>query len=249
MALDPIRKVRPYVEKSASSTRAADEQLAEIPPDDLLPPLRSRFTDATAKVSALNSTMDTVARATRILPSVLGANGPRRYLVLVQNNSEPRALGGLAGSVIELRANRGRVELVGQVSGGSFGDFGKPVLKLSKGERALYGTQLGRFMQNVTGTPDFPRSTEFAAEMWARKKRESVDGVAAIDPAALSALLRATGPVQLKSGRTLNEANAAETLLQRRVHRLAHQRAAGRVLRQGRLGHLRPVHRQETSRR
>jgi len=37
--------------------------------------------------------------------------------------------------------------------------------------------------------------------------------VAAIDPPALSALLRATGPVQLKSGRKLSEANAAETLL------------------------------------
>ena len=83
--------------------------------------------------------MDTVARATRILPSVLGADGPRRYLVLVQNNSEPRSLGGLAGSVIELRANRGRIELVGQETGGSFGDFGKSVLPLSKGERALYG--------------------------------------------------------------------------------------------------------------
>ena len=213
LALAPIRKVRPYVEQSARSTRAADERLAGIPPDDLLSPVRSRFTDATAKVSALNSMMDTVARATRILPTVLGSNGPRRYLVLVQNNSEPRSLGGIAGSVIELRANRGRVELVGQTSGSSFGDFGKPVLKLSKGERALYGTQLARFMQNVTGTPDFPRTTEFAAEMWKRKEKESVDGVAAIDPTALAAMLRATGPVQLKSGQKLTEANAAEIFL------------------------------------
>ena len=118
VALKPIRKVQPYVQKSASSTRAADERMAEISPDDLVAPLRSRYVDATSKVSALNSTMDTVDRATRILPSVLGADGPRRYLVLVQNNSEPRSLGGLAGSVIELRANRGRVELVGQATGG-----------------------------------------------------------------------------------------------------------------------------------
>ena len=76
VALEPIRKVQPYVQKSASSTRAADERLAGISPDDLVSPLRSRYVDATAKVSALNSTMDTVARATRILPSVLGAGRP-----------------------------------------------------------------------------------------------------------------------------------------------------------------------------
>ena len=35
---------------------------------------------------------------------------------------------------------------------------------LSTGERALYGTQLGRFMQNVTGTPDFPRAAQLASE-------------------------------------------------------------------------------------
>ena len=177
--------------------------------------------DATSKVSALNSTMDTVDRATRLLPSVLGADGPRRYLVLVQNNSEPRSLGGLAGSVIELRANRGRVELVGQETGGSFGDFGKPVLPLSKGERALYGTRLGRYMQNVTGTPDFPRSAELATEMWARKNKQRVDGVAAIDPSALSTLLRATGPVRLPSGQRLDSNQRRQGAAQRRLLRLS----------------------------
>jgi len=213
VALEPIRKVRPYVQRSAASTATADDRLAGIHPDDLLPPLRSRFVDAAAKVAALRATMDAAARATRVLPSVLGADGPRSYLLLVQNNSEPRALGGIAGSVIELRASHGRIELLRQVSGESFGDFGKPVLKLSKGERALYGTQLGRFMQNVTGTPDFPRTTELATEMWTREHGKRVDGVASIDPAALSALLRATGPVQMKSGQRLTEANAAQVFL------------------------------------
>ena len=49
VALEPIRKVQPYVQKSASSTRAADERLAEISPDDLVSPLRSRYVDATSQ--------------------------------------------------------------------------------------------------------------------------------------------------------------------------------------------------------
>ena len=128
----------------------------QISPDDLVGPLRRPYVDFTEKVSALDSALGTAARATRILPTVLGGREPRRYLLLVQNNAEPRALGGLVGSVIELRAQRGRVKLVGQRSGGSFGDFGQPVKKLSTAEKALYGTQLGRFIQNVTGNPGLP---------------------------------------------------------------------------------------------
>ena len=71
-------------------------------------------------------------------------------------------------------------------------------------------------MQNVTGTPDFPRSAELATEMWARKNKERVDGVAAIDPSALSTLLRATGPVRLASGQRLDSNQRRQGAAQRR---------------------------------
>lgn len=213
IALEPLRKARPYVVTSARATHAARVRLDQVPRAHLVGPLRTRFVNAADQVDSLDSMLDTAARAARILPGVLGAQGPRRYLLLVQNNAEPRALGGITGSIIELHTDRGRVELVGQRPAASFGDFGRPVTSLTPGEGHLYGTQLGRFVQNVTGTPDFPRAAQLAQIMWTRKTGQHVDGVAAMDPVALAALLKASGPITLPGGPTLNAGNATEVLL------------------------------------
>ncbi len=58
--------------------------------------------DRLAKVSL---TTATAARAVRLLPPMLGADGPREYLLLVQNNAEQRATGGIPGSVVQLLLN------------------------------------------------------------------------------------------------------------------------------------------------
>jgi hypothetical protein len=213
VALAPIRKSRPYLQAAAGSARTADERLDRVDPEGLLPLLQPRFEEAGESVDALNRLVSVAADVSRILPSVLGAEGPRRYLVLVQNNAEPRALGGITGSVLELRASGGRVQLVGSRPGSSFGDLGRPILPLSPGERALDGPALGRYMLNVTATPDFPRATQLASAMWTRETGDRVDGAVAIDPVTLSERLRVTGPVEVPRGRTLDADNASEFLL------------------------------------
>lgn len=214
-ALAPLRAAGPHLESAARTTEAARTRIDEVAVEDLATPLRDRYADVAAKVESLSVTMDVAAGTTRILPGLLGGDGPRRYLVLLQNNSEPRSLGGIAGSVIELRADKGRIKLVGQRTGGSFGRVEEPVLKLTPAEIDLYGTQLGTFMQNVTGTPDFTRTAELARAHWKRVANRPVDGVAALDPVALDALLAATGPVTLPDGSRLRSGEAAELLLNR----------------------------------
>jgi Protein of unknown function (DUF4012) len=72
-------------------------------------------------------TTATAARAVRLLPPMLGANGPREYLLLVQNNAEQRATGGIPGSVALLRAVDGAVT-VGAHRGARIGHVGKRTL-------------------------------------------------------------------------------------------------------------------------
>ena len=65
--------------------------------------------------------------------------------------SRPRALARwffpspaiITGSVIQLRADKGRVKLVGNRPGGSFGEFCRPVVKFSPEELSLYGPRWG----------------------------------------------------------------------------------------------------------
>lgn len=156
---------------------------------------------------------DRASRAVRLLPPMLGADGPRSYLVLFQNNAELRSTGGIPGSFAVLRADRGRIVLGRQGDARSIGYFARPPLKLTADERALFGLNLGRYPQDVNFTPDFPRSAEIIRAMWNARHGLQVDGVVSTDPVALSHLLEGTGPVPLPEGGELTAANAVRTLL------------------------------------
>lgn len=43
------------------------------------------------------------------MPSMLGADGPRRYVAVFENTAEARGTGGLPGAFAVLRAERGRL--------------------------------------------------------------------------------------------------------------------------------------------
>src|SRR6478752_6272351 len=64
--------------------------------------LRTLFAEATPAV-------DAVGNSARLLPAMLGADGPRSYLLVAQNPAELRATGGLIGSVALIRADHGAV--------------------------------------------------------------------------------------------------------------------------------------------
>lgn len=211
--LDPIIAVAPQVVAADEALQRARDTLGALDTTVLADRLRGPVEDLTAQVDDLASLTATASRAVQLLPPMLGAEEPRDYLLLVQNNAEPRATGGIPGSVVHLRAGEGAVELIEQRSASSMGDFGDPVLELGHAEEGLYGTQLGRYMQDVTFTPDFPRSAQLAREMWRRETGLEVDGVLSIDPVALQHLLGATGPVTLPAGQVLTGDDAAQSLL------------------------------------
>lgn len=211
--LAPIRQATPHVAAIHEVVADADAHLADIDVAGLVGPLRGPVGDLVDTVDQLAYVTGAVATAGELMPSMLGADGPRHYLLLEQNNAEPRALGGYAGAVVLLRADDGRIELVQQRTGGSFGELARPALELTPAERALYGTQLARFMGNVTATPDFPRAARLAREIWRRDTGRTVDGVASIDPYTLQQVLAATGPVTMPDGREVGGDNAVQVLL------------------------------------
>ncbi|UNX55366.1 DUF4012 domain-containing protein [Georgenia sp. TF02-10] len=209
----PLAEAAPQVATADDALQAARADLAAVDPATLLPQLRAPLGQLTDQVADLGGMTGTASRAARLLPTMLGTDGPRDYLVLVQNNSEPRALGGLPGAVVLLRADDGRIEFVEQRSAASLNRFPTPVVELTDGERGLYGTQLGRYPGNVTATPDFPRAAQIIREMWRQRTGAEVDGVLSLDPVALQGLLAATGPVTLPTGAQLTGDNAAQVLL------------------------------------
>jgi hypothetical protein len=211
--LKPLVKAEPKVVAANAEVLAAAKRLGAINPKPLLAAVAAPLADLRTQVGKVALTTATAARAVRLLPPMLGAVGPREYLLLVQNNAEQRATGGIPGSVILLRAVDGAVKVVEQRAGNTLGGFAKPVLPLTAQEHALFGDDLGAKMLDVTFTPDFPRSGQLAREIWKQKVGGNVDGVLSIDPGALADVLGATGPVKLPTGQQLTESNAVQLLL------------------------------------
>ena len=211
--LAPLVKAAPEVESANAEVQFAVRRIDDIDPAALLPAIAAPLADLRTQVGEVALTTATAERAVLLLPPMLGADGPREYLLLVQNNAEQRATGGIPGSVVLLRAVDGAVKVIQQRAGNTLGGFPKPVLPLTAQERALFGDDLGRTMLDVTFTPDFPRSGELAREIWRRKVGGTVDGVMSIDPRTLALVLGATGPVKLSTGQQLTSTNAVQLLL------------------------------------
>jgi hypothetical protein len=163
------------------------------------------------KAETLVSTAD---RAATILPPMLGADGPRTYLVLFQNLAEVRATGGMPGAYIVIKADAGQVTITDQGSAAEdLKIFETPVMKLDDEMEALYTERPAVFPANVNLTPDFPTAAMLARKMYQTRKGVAVDGVLATDPVALSYLLASTGAVKLPKGEPLTATNAVRLLL------------------------------------
>jgi hypothetical protein len=201
----------PAVVAADAVVAGALARLDGIDASELWSPVAGPLQRVRGEVAEVAATTATAARAVQLLPAMLGADGPRDYLLLVQNNAELRATGGIPGSVSLLRAEDGGVTIVETRSGGSLGDLPAPVLPLTDTELSLFGEDLAADMRDVTFTPDFPRGAAIAREIWAQQVGGEVDGVISVDPGALALLLDDTGPVSLPPGAVADAAGGQLT--------------------------------------
>jgi hypothetical protein len=165
-------------------------------------------------LSKLAGMLAPAERVARLLPTLLGAETPRRYLVLFQNLAEVRASGGMPGAFVVIEADKGAISIVGQGSAaGLLQTFTEPVLPLGEDAEELYTERLGTYPANINLTPHFPTTAQLAREMYRVRTGLTVDGVLATDPVALSYLLKAMGPVPMPSGPPLTADTAVRMLL------------------------------------
>ena len=210
--LEPLIDAEPSISSASAALTTAQESMAEIDTDRLVRQIAEPVEEFQEYLDSLAPTAQTGARAARLLPAMLGADGPRTYLVLFQNTAEMRATGGIAGAFAIVKAEDGRLAIAHQGTAGDLGlYFDEPVLDLDPGKEAIYTQRLGRFFTGINLSPDFPTAARLASEMAARAGFE-VDGVVATDPVALSYLLQATGSVRVPGGELTSD-NAVSVLL------------------------------------
>jgi len=213
----PILEVRDSVVAADNAVNIAITNLARIERAPLIEQIATAADDLEARLRQVSVTTATASRAVQLIPPALGSEGPRDWLILAQNNAETRATGGVASAAILVRADNGTLRFVEKGSTNWFPPSEEPVLPITEEELNLWGDRLGRWTQNISLTPDFPRTAQLAAEMWRQVSGDSVAGVLSVDPVVLQQLLAVSGPVTFASPHdeeiTLDGTNAASFLM------------------------------------
>ncbi|MDP3994820.1 MAG: DUF4012 domain-containing protein, partial [bacterium] len=144
------------------------------------------------------------------LPSVLGTDGKKTYLVLLQNNMELRPTGGFIGSFALVTLDMGKVSDItiqdvysadGQMKG-----YVKPPDPIRD-----YLNEESWFLRDSNWDPDFPTSASRAEWFLDKEIDVSVDGVISVDLEPVKNLLGIYGPLLLNDYNvTLDENNFYE---------------------------------------
>ncbi len=192
--LAPFAAIEAPLADASATLTAAQTRALRIDADATLPPLADAVREMQDVVSQASTVVGTLHGASVLLPSMLGSEGPRNYVIAMQNNAELRSSGGIIGAIALLHAENGRITLVQQASTGEFPELPAP-LPLSDSTIALFEDRPGRFLQNITSIPDFTEAGPTIAARWQQRFGGNVDGVIAVDAVVAEHLLTATGPL------------------------------------------------------
>lgn len=228
----PIAQVRALAgpaEQGRRAFAAAQQRLDRYDPADFVGPLSRRFTDFRDLVDTTADTLDTTARAARLLPRMLGTDRPHRYLVVVQNNAEQRSAGGLPGALVLVRVDAGKVSIERQLDMADLA-AGR-VVEPTEQERAIFGGLLTDKPVDASFTPDVPRVAEIVRARWERQEGTRLDGVLLVDPVAVSYLMRGTGPVAVPGVPPVDATNVV-ALVENGVYRAGGDRASQSAVQQ-----------------
>ncbi len=213
--IDPLilEPYRPTLEAASAAVQREQGALAEVDLGNTVQAVKGPFESLVNDLGSVGEILDNATALAQLMPPMLGADGPRNYVVILQNNAEPRATGGIPGAIIEVTVDDGRIQLGDYFSAGELGDReGRPVAPLRADELDLFSPNMAIYAQNATFTPEFPRTGELIAAFVERKTGTRPDGVISIDPVALGYML-VDAPERNIDGITVSGKNLAEVML------------------------------------
>ncbi|MFA5884664.1 MAG: DUF4012 domain-containing protein [Acidimicrobiia bacterium] len=200
--IEEVRRVTPALERGADTLERSLDRLREIEKEPyLLGSVRDAIESIRPELARGAHEARNTASAARLAPALFGADGEeRRYLLVVQNPAENRGTGGLIGSYGVLTAKDGEIT-VGNLQrtgvwNAALDAQGSPEYDAPLDYRRRYGQfRPDTNLQSVNLSPDFPTVGKVLASLAPQAGVGDVDGVIAVDPEGLAALLELTGPV------------------------------------------------------
>ncbi|MCS3841779.1 DUF4012 domain-containing protein [Microbacterium sp. AK031] len=196
--LAAITDMQAAVTQAADAVEKAATDLDSIDREALIPQVEGALSQLTGAVDEMQPLLGPAKDIIGVLPTALGAEAPRNYLMVFQNNAESRGTGGNPAAIVLITADQGRISITQQASSQDFENARpEPIIALNPETEALYGSKIGRYVMDTTLSPDFTETAALIRAFWAESFGTPVDAVVSFDPVALSYLLAATGPTAI----------------------------------------------------
>jgi hypothetical protein len=203
ISLAPLITSAPKLAAAAATLDDAIRVIDRLPQSSWLGSVDRPRVRLAQELQSIGGYVDAAARAAKILPTMLGQDGPKRYFLGLQNEAEMRGTGGLPGAFAIVVADHGTITFTHFESDAA-------LLPAATGQRIPTGLNFGSdylgaygatdptgFIVNSNVSPNFPYAAQIWAAMWQKVSGEHVDGALALDPAVLAAFLTVTGPLTL----------------------------------------------------
>ncbi|AMB59578.1 hypothetical protein AWU67_12665 [Microterricola viridarii] len=216
--IEPIVQLSAAFGPAAEAFHSAVERGAAIDVDGTVGPVQDAGAELVGMLTSADDLIGSAASVIQIAPELLGANGPRTYVLMFQNLAEATALGGSSAALTEINVDNGAVAIGRQASSGDFPwrdkeGKGGPIVAPDPAVEDIYGPLMYTRLNLAPSRPDFPTAATIAKEFWQQHIGGNVDAVVSIDPVALAHILRATGPIAMSTGDQLSSDNAVRLLL------------------------------------
>lgn len=211
-----MAEVRGTSEKKIDSAKFA-KKIDRVVADLSVPVVKQILGAAGVNLSAIRPEIRAVVTAG---PTLAGANKPQKYLVSFQNSAEARGTGGILGAFAIVEMNKGDFKILRTGSNAALYSMNISTLPIPMPDEflKLYGNNPG-ILQNSNLSPHFPYGAEIWMGLWKKKFGENLDGVIAVDPSALSYILKSTGPITLPNGEKITAENVVSETLEKAYKR------------------------------
>ena len=178
---------------------------SRLSPESLSPEVRDLIV---GKVDPLMALMQDGLAVAVELPRLMGATGegPKTYLLLVQNEDELRPTGGFITAAGTLLIKDGSVSKLNFQSSEYFDNWDKPY-PAAPWQLRQYMNSPVLIFRDANWFTDYPTAALYAEYLYSYTNSHSVDGVIAFDQQMLVDILGVTGPIEVEDVPYLIDAN------------------------------------------
>ncbi|MFA6271989.1 MAG: DUF4012 domain-containing protein [Patescibacteria group bacterium] len=174
----------------------AEEYVQKISVSALPSEYREQFLIVQENLPALRAGLEEFNDFTDLLLAILGQGSMKRYLFVFQNNAELRPTGGFIGSFALMTFNDGVMKELEVPGGGSY-DLNGWLKEQVIAPKPLHLVNPHWYFQDANWFPDFPTSAEKLMWFFTESGGPSTDGVIAMTPDVIEALLALSGPIDM----------------------------------------------------